>query len=396
MSFHVAIVGAGLGGLAAALFLRARGIDVSVYEQGAAFHDVGAGVVVAPNMVRPLQRLGIAGGLETFAVRIDYAWEFRNWRDGRVIASTDMREACLRLYGAHCYVAHRADVRALFRSHLPDGIVHLDRRCIGLAQDGDRVELTFRSAAGATSRATADAVIAADGIHSALRSAVTVEESPRFSGLCAYRCLVPAERAPEIALRPAQTLWLGPGHHFVHYPISSGRLVNVVAFAPAGDWRSESWTADGEIGELLAEFAGWDPRLHQLIASARETKRWAAFDRAPLQRWTSGRLALLGDAAHAMLPFLAQGAAQCVEDAEILAACLADATSATVEAALQRYEALRRPRANQVLIGSRGREVQNHLPDGPEQEARDARLAGSDPLQQIAWLYGETDAERGL
>jgi salicylate hydroxylase len=394
MSLQVAIVGAGLGGLSAALFLRARGIDVSVYEQGGAFQDVGAGIVIAPNMVRPLQRLGIASGLEDFAVRLDYAWEFRNWRDGRVIAQTPMREACVRLYGAPCYVAHRADIRMFFRRHLPEGLIHFDRRCTAVREDGERAELEFTSADGNRHRAWADAVIAADGIRSALREKVTVEDPPRFSGLCAYRCLVPAERAPEMALRPSQTLWLGPGHHFVHYPISSNRMVNVVVIAPAGEWRSESWTADGEIDDLLREFAGWDPRVGQLIASATQTKRWAAFDRAPLDRWTAGRITLLGDAAHAMLPFLAQGAAQCVEDAEILAAVLGEAGPASVEAALQRYEALRRPRANEVLIGSRGREIQNHLPDGPEQEARDARLAGGDPLKQIAWLYGETEAER--
>jgi len=394
MSFRVAIVGAGLGGLAAALFLRARGIDVSVYEQGKTFQDVGAGIIVAPNMVRPLQRLGIAAGLDDFAVRLDHAWEFRRWRDGRLIASTPMREACVRLYGAPCYVAHRADLRSFFRRHLPDGVIHLDRRCTAVKNEGDRAALEFQSADGAAHRVEADAVIAADGIRSVLRGKVAVEDPPRFSGLCAFRCLVPAERAPEMARRPTQTLWLGPGHHLVHYPISSGKLVNVVAIAPAGEWRSESWTADGEIDDLLREFAGWDQSVHQLLSSATQTKRWAAFDRAPLERWTAGRVALLGDAAHAMLPFLAQGAAQCVEDAEVLAAVLAEAGPAAVEVALQRYEALRRPRANEVLIGSRGREIQNHLPDGPEQEARDARLASGDPLHQIAWLYGETEAER--
>jgi salicylate hydroxylase len=286
MSFHVAIIGAGLGGLAAALFLRAREIDVSVYEQGGAFQDVGAGIVIAPNMVRPLQRLGIASGLEDFALRLDYAWEFRRWRDGQVIASTPMREACIRLYGAPCYVAHRADIRAYFRWHLPEDVIHLDRRCVAVTEGAGRVELEFQSADGDRHRTEADAVIAADGIRSALREKVTFEDPPRFSGLCAFRCLVPVEHAPEIALRPSQTLWLGPGHHFVHYPISSGRLINVVAVAPAGDWRSESWTADGEIDDFMREFAGWDQRVHQLITSATQTKRWAAFDRC---RCSAGR-----------------------------------------------------------------------------------------------------------
>ena len=130
--------------------------------------------------------------------------------------------------------------------------------------------------------------------------------------------------------------------------------------------------------------------MHQLIVSATQTKRWALFDRPPLEQWTAGRVALLGDAAHAMLPFLAQGAAQCVEDAVTLADCLKSAASDTIETALKRYQELRRPRANRVLLMSRGREIQNHLPDGPEQEQRDEALAAADPLKQIAWLYGDT------
>lgn len=178
----------------------------------------------------------------------------------------------------------------------------------------------------------------------------------------------------------------------MHYPISAGRLINIVAIAPAGDWRSESWTADGEISDMMREFEDRDARLRQLIISATQTKRWALFDRAPLEQWTAGQIGLLGDAAHAMLPFLAQGAAQCVEDAATLAGCLKSAESDAVEPALKRYEELRRPRANRVLLMSRGREIQYHLPDGPEQDRRDEALA-ADPLKQIAWLY--SDFRRG-
>jgi len=308
---------------------------------------------------------------------------------GRVIATTPMGEACESLYGAPCYVAHRADLRAMLRRALPDDVVHLGQRCVGLSQTNAGVALEFVNADGRRTRLEADAAIGADGIHSVVRNAVAEQQPPRFSGLCAFRCLVPAERAPDMARRPVHTVWLGPGRHFVHYPISAGRQVNIVAIAPAGDWRSESWTADGEVSDLLAEFATWDERLRRLIISATQTKRWAMFDRAPLDRWTKGRVTLLGDAAHAMLPFLAQGAAQGVEDAEALADCLAGATAGSIELALKRYEDLRRPRANKVLLGSRGREIRNHLPDGPEQEKRDAELAATDPLKQIAWLYGE-------
>ena len=389
MRLQVAIIGGGLGGLAAALFLRKEGVEATVYEQVSELREVGAGIVVSPNMARPIERLGLLGKLEAFAVRLEAAWEFRRWEDGRVL-SVQRMEACRELYGADCYVAHRADLMGLFRDALPPEVLRLKQRCVGVEQDGRTVELTFESRAGQRFRVTADAVIAADGIHSTLRASASADalQEPRFSGLCAFRCLVPASAAPSMALRPVQTLWLGPGHHFVHYPVSGGRLVNVVAMAPARDWRTESWSAEGSVADLLREFEGWDARVTQLIAAATDTKRWALYDREPLGRWVNGRLALLGDAAHAMLPFFGQGAAQAVEDAEVLGACLAGVGPDAVPEALKRYESIRLPRASKVQLMSRGREVQNHLPDGVEQERRDAGFGKVDALRASGWLYG--------
>ena len=392
---RIAIIGGGLGGLAAALFLRKAGLDATVYEQYAELREVGAGIVVAPNMVRPLGKLGLADKLASFAVRLEAAWEFRRWVDGRVLFVQPMGDECERLYGTQCYVAHRADLLDMFQGALPANVVRLDHRCIEIDQGEREAELTFVNKAGQRTRVAADVVVGADGIHSAVRLAVAPRVDPRFSGLCAFRCLVPAEKAPEMALRPVQTLWLGPGRHFVHYPISGGRLVNVVAFTPAGSWRTESWTPNGEISDFVAEFETWDDRVRQLIVSASSTKRWAVYDRDPLERWTVGRITLLGDAAHAMLPFFAQGAAQAIEDAAVLAACLRDADVASVPQALQRYEQIRRPRASEAQVMSRGREIRNHLPDGADQRERDAQLATGDPLRQNAWLYGH-DIEANL
>jgi salicylate hydroxylase len=388
VTLRIAIVGGGLGGLAAALFLRKAGLDATVYEQDAELREVGAGIVVSPNMVRPLGALGLAHELQKVAIRLEAAWEFRRWKDGRVLSVQPMGEECERLYGAHCYVAHRADLLGMFQHAVPAAALHLDQRCVGVDQDERETELTFVSRASQKTRVIADVIIGADGIHSVVRQAVAPKIDARFSGLCAFRCLVPAEKAPETALRPMQTLWLGPGHHFVHYPISGGRLVNIVAIGPAGAWRTESWTADGEISDLLAEYEGWDDRVRQLIVSATSTKRWAMYDRDPLEQWTAGRVTLLGDAAHAMLPFFAQGAAQAIEDAVVLARCLQGAEAESVPQALQRYESIRRPRTSQVQLMSRGREVRNHLPDGPEQQRRDSELAKGDPLRDSAWLYG--------
>jgi salicylate hydroxylase len=391
MAVRVAIVGGGLGGLAAALFLRNAGIDVTVYEQAPVLREIGAGIVVSPNMVRPLAALGLADKLPTFAVRLDAAFEYRRWQDGSVLSVQPMGEECVRRYGAHCYVAHRADLLTLFQQALPSQALRLDHRCIAVRQDEHEAALTFTGRAGGETQVQADVVIAADGIHSLIRDATASKIGARFSGLCAFRCLVPAQEAPEFALRAVHTVWIGPGRHLVHYPVSGGRLVNIIAIVPAGEWRTESWMAEGKISDLLKEFEAWDSRLHQLISCATDTKRWALYDRAPLENWTCGRIALLGDAAHAMLPFFAQGAAQAVEDAVVLADCLRRADRTSVQQALQRYEDIRRPRASRVQLMSRGREVRNHLPDGPEQQQRDAELAGGNPLRDSAWLYGPAE-----
>ena len=388
MTLRIAIVGGGIGGLAAALFLHRAGLEATVYEQAPALREVGAGIVVPPNMVRPLRELGLAERLRDFAVRLEAAWEFRRWQDGRVLFVQPMGAACERLYGADCYVAHRADVLAMLQQSLPAERLRLGQRCVAVRQTAQAAELDFADRCGRHTSEDCDVVIGADGIHSFVRAIVAPQVEVRFSGLCAYRCLVPADKAPDMALRPVQTLWLGPGRHFVHYPISGGRWVNVVAIVPAGDWRTESWTAEGSIADLSAAFAGWDDRVQQLILSATDTKRWALYDRSPLERWSEGRISLLGDAAHAMLPFFAQGAAQAIEDAAVLADCLRQARRDSVAQALQRYEQMRRPRASRVQLMSRGREIRNHLPDGPEQRRRDSEFADGDPLRQSAWLYG--------
>jgi salicylate hydroxylase len=388
MTLRIAVVGGGLGGLAAALFLRDAGLDVTVYEQAPELREIGAGIVVPPNMVRPLATLGLADKLPSFAVRLDAAFEYRRWEDGKVLFVQPMGEECARLYGAHCYVAHRADLLALFQQALPPQLLRLDHRCISVRQDENEAELTFTSRAGTATHVKVDVVIGADGIHSVIREAMATESDARFSGLCAFRCLVPASKAPDIGLRPVHTVWIGPGRHLVHYPVSRSQLVNLVAIVPAGEWRTESWTAEGRISDLIREFETWDRRLGQLICAAAETRRWALYDRAPLARWTDGRIGLLGDAAHAMLPFFAQGAAQSVEDAAVLAACLRNVDRQQVHQALQRYEDIRRPRASRVQLMSRGREERNHLPDGPEQQRRDEELAGGNPLRDSAWLFG--------
>jgi salicylate hydroxylase len=385
---HVAVVGAGIGGVAAAAFLHHAGLPVTVYEQASALKEVGAGLVVAPNVARLLRRLGVMDAFLERAVTLETGWEFRRWADGRILSAENLVEACERLYGEQTYTVHRADLLAALQAAVPEAAIRLGMECTSVDIHADGAELSFADGG----RVDADVVIGADGVHSMVRGAVTAPSPPEYSGLCAFRALVPADRAPAFARRRAQTLWIGPGHHLVHYPVSAEEAVNLVAFAPAGEFTEESWSATATVEELLAEFDGWDPRLTELIRAAATPGRWALLDRRPLARWTRGRVALLGDAAHPMFPFFAQGAAQAIEDAAVLAACLSDDRSDPGRA-LERYASLRIPRATRVQNASHGRATANHLPDGPEQIARDAALAAADPLIQSGWLYGYDAAD---
>jgi 2-polyprenyl-6-methoxyphenol hydroxylase-like FAD-dependent oxidoreductase/protocatechuate 3,4-dioxygenase beta subunit len=379
---RVAIVGAGIGGVAAAAFLRHAGLPAVVYEQAAQLTEVGAGLVLAPNAVRLLRRLGVMDKLLGRAVPLDVGWEFRRWENGQVLSAEDLAGSCERLYGERTYTIHRADLLTAITSVLPAGAVHLQRHCAGVSVRSDCAVLAFTDGTSAE----ADVVIGADGVHSTVRGAVTEPSPARYSGMCAFRALVPADRAPGFARRRAQTLWIGPGHHLVHYPISGGAAVNLFACAPAAGYTTESWSATATVDELLAEFTGWDHRLHHLVQQAGLPGRWALLDREPLSRWSRGPITLLGDAAHPMFPFFAQGAAQAIEDAAVLARCLAEDTH-TPARALRRYESLRIERTTRLQQVSHARAHINHLPDGPEQEARDQSLAGQDPLIASGWIY---------
>jgi len=389
---RIAIVGGGIGGLAAAASLHRVGLRAVVYEQAGELREVGAGLVLTPNAARLLRRLGVLGHLDGCAVPLDVGWEFRRWRDGQVLSAEDLAGSCERLYGERTYTVHRADLHSAIAAAVPSGTIRLGMTCTGVSVRGDTAVLAFADG----SRAEADIVIGADGVHSTVRGAVTKPSPATYSGICAFRAIVPADRAPAFSRRPAQTLWLGPGHHLVHYPISGGAAVNLVAFAPAGDFTVESWSATATVAEFLAEFAGWDKRLQDLIAQAGMPGRWALLDRAPLKRWSHGPVTLLGDAAHPMFPFFAQGAAQSIEDAAVLARCLAADTRAPARA-LGHYESLRIKRATRLQEISHARAHLNHLPDGPEQAARDQSLASADPLVASGWIYGyDPDDERNL
>jgi salicylate hydroxylase len=381
----VGVVGGGIGGLTAALSLLRAGFDVEVFEQASALGEVGAGVQISPNASRVLHGLGLADELAATGVR-PLAWHQRRWDDGRTLLRTPLAEPLEAEFGFPHYQMHRADLLFALARAFPAERVHLGHRLVGFEEAGSRVVASF---AGGRS-VEVDVLVGADGIHSLVRRQLFGADDPRFTGCVAYRGLVPASRLGELEVE-AQ-VWMGPGRHFVHYFVSGERLVNFVAIVDQEAWVAESWTQPGEVADALAAFEGWHPQVRSIIGAVDTTYTWALFDRTPLERWSRGRVTLLGDACHAMLPFMAQGAAMAIEDGATLASCLAAETDAA--AALRRYDVLRVPRATRLQEMSTGNKTRFHLPDGPEQEARDAEMAAGATdwsFKAVAWIY-EHDA----
>jgi salicylate hydroxylase len=383
-STSVAVVGGGIGGLTAALALLRAGFDVRVYEQSRGVSEVGAGIQLAPNCTRVLHGLGVLPALERVAVAT-LSIEFRRWDDGWLLSRTPLGADIAARYGAPYLHVHRRDLVAVLAGAVGADRIETGRRCVAVGS-GD-VGAAIRFADGGT--ATADVVVGADGIHSVVREALYGPERARFTGYVAYRGLVPAERLGHLGLEPDCVVRLGPGAHFVHYFVTAGRLHNVVCVAEEDSWTRESWTDPADPDELRAAFAGWHPVVRGIIDALERPLKWALFDRPPLARWSTGPVTLLGDACHPMLPYGAQGAAQSIEDAAVLAACLSQAGGRDVPAALARYETIRRGRATRVQEMSRANGRRFHLPDGPDQEARDAAIRASSGISpDIDWLYG--------
>ena len=384
-----AVIGGGIGGLAAALCLLKAGFDVHVYEQAKALGEIGAGINIGPNASRILHRLGISDVLAKTGVK-PLTFDQRRWDDGRYLLRSPLGEVVETAFGAPYYTFHRADLHRALADAIPPDRVHLAHQFTSLIDHGDCVEAHFENGTSIS----AAALIGADGIHSAVRHALFGPEKPRFTGCVAYRGLVPSNRLAHLRLELTTQIWMGPGRHFVHYFVSAGRLVNFVAIIEENSWMRESWVDRGEVADVLAAFSGWHSQVLSIIESADETYKWALFDRAPLPRWSVDRVTLLGDSCHPMLPFMGQGAGQAIEDAATLKGCLLK-LSGDVPAALRLYERLRLPRASRLQGMSETNKTRFHLPDGPVQKNRDAEMANGTTdwsLAAIAWLY-DHDAE---
>lgn len=342
-SVHVAIVGGGIGGLTAALAFRARGLDVTVFEQAEVLREIGAGVSIHPNAARLLKRIGLDDQLRKIGSPIG-GITLRTSRGEAITTSSGPATPAFSREGGQGYNVHRADFLNLLFAALPKATVNLGHRCIQLREAGDRVHLSFANGVVAE----ADVVIGADGIRSVVQREIGLQSRPTSEGIMAYRGLIPAARLAWASELKDPALWLGSGRSFLLYPVAGGQLINMVAFVPTDTESEESWSAPGDLKALAAEYSGWDKPVQDTIHSLEETFRWGIYDRAPLPYWSTGRITLMGDAAHPMVPHIGQGAGQSIEDAITLAVLLEGCTTAEVAGRLKLYETLRLARTTRV------------------------------------------------
>jgi len=339
----VAIVGAGMGGLAAAATLRQAGFDVRVYEQAPAFARVGAGVQMMPNSMKVLRGIGVEAPLRRVAFQ-PYSHLNREWDTGRVLRELPMPED---LFGAPYLCMHRADLHDALLGAVPAELICLNKKLVGLDQRASSVALRFADGA----RAWADAVIGADGVHSVVRDIIIGPDMPIHRGRIAYRSVFSSALLNGFDIGPSRTKWWGPDRHIVIYYVNSARseLYFVTSVPEPAEWMTrESWSAKGDIHELRKAYEGFHQDVRVVLEACQDCHKWAILERDPLPRWSDGRVALLGDACHPMTPYMAQGAATAIEDAAVLARCLKEVEGQDIEGAFKRYEAHRKPRTSRI------------------------------------------------
>jgi salicylate hydroxylase len=365
---RVAIVGGGIGGLTAAVAMHQRDIEAEVYEQSAQIGEIGAGVTLSPNAIKAFRALGLEQPISAAGFESDHQL-VRAWDSGNIISRVFRKGVYQKQFDAPYLSIHRADLVDVLRGQLPDQVFHLGARCTGVETSGAGARARFAD----NSEIEADIIVGADGIHSAVRRSLFGEEAPRFTGSVCWRGLVPFDAFPPGLIGTDLTLYMGPRSHVIHFMVRGGKLVNFVAHVETDAWTQESWTQECDRSEVMTTFEGWHAPLLQLLGSSERYYKWALYDRDPLDRWTKGRATLLGDAAHAMLPHIGQGACMAIEDGYALAAMIAQMPD-DLGAALQHYERLRLPRTRRAVLESRARGRDMHLTSRWAQLRRNIRM----------------------
>jgi salicylate hydroxylase len=364
----VLVVGGGIGGITCMLALRQRGVDAQLFEQAAAFGQVGAGIQVSSNAARILLKLGLGPALKKVATYPE-ARDYRGWDTGERLYYTQLGQKAEAHFGSPYYAAHRAELLDVLLSELDEYGVRLGSRVEYVYQDDRGVSLTL--ADGTT--AQGDILVGADGIHSTVRAQLLGKESPRYTGNVAWRGLVPAECVAHLNLGSVVGVWMGPNRSIVQYYVSAGRTFNWIGISRSPQPARESWLAEGKIEDALVEYDGWHSTIRTIIAATPKVLRQALYDREPLPDWQVGRIVLLGDAAHPMLPFYAQGGAQSIEDAYVLAGCIAEGQDRPL-AALARFVKMRLPRTAWMQGLARREEELYQSNDAATIKARNERM----------------------
>jgi salicylate hydroxylase len=385
---QIIVIGGGIGGLTAALALLRRGLDVVVYEQASQLKEVGAGVQIGSNGTRVLYAMGLEAALRAVQVNPSRR-ELRHWRTGETWNWFDLGPASVERFGTPHILLHRNDLHGILvdavRALKADAI-KLGSKCTAVSQTADAVTVQFATGAAATG----DFLIGADGIHSQVRKCLFGAGKAEFTGCVAWRGLIAMDRLPPHLSQLVTTNWLGPKGHVLHYPVRRGELMNFISIVERDDWQVESWIVEGTRGELAGDFRDWHADVHTFIDKIDTPYKWALMARGPMERWSAGRITLLGDACHPTLPFLGQGAVMAIEDAYIVAACLAKLGD-DPEAAFARYEEIRKERTAAVV--RKAHENRRHAFSPALADQQEVAVAVARDWQQarvrerLDWLY---------
>lgn len=382
---RIVVAGAGIGGTATALALLRAGIEVVVLEQARELREIGAGLQISANAVKALRHWGIEDQVASVAVAAE-SIIYRDLDTGAGLFHTPLGAAVARRYGGAMYQVHRADLLDILVRAVGPGVVRLNAGVAGFAQDGTGVTVTL--ADGSSLRA--DALIGADGLKSIVRERLFEPEAPRFTGMLGWRAMVDRPTGERLGFGHSCYAYLGHGRSAVLYWLRGGAILNVIGFVPADEVQRESWTESGDVAAFRRSFAGVAPEIVDLVGTVDRAFITGVYERDPLPRWSDGRVTLLGDAAHALQPYLAQGACQAIEDAMVLSARLAAQGPGGIVAALQDYEAQRRPRTTKVQVVARAAQQFWHERDPQMIAARNGRFRGIsriDPLTETVWSW---------